>query len=110
MKVIEIRSDSKGVVELDGHRRVVNLSLVDGVELGGYVVVHAGFAIETLDQKEADSVLGFFRRMVLKDSGNRGAAEPVGMNYIDDFRAPEVADGFFDLIATQCSVLAAQWI
>lgn len=60
MKVVELRDDGKGVAELGGSRHVVDLSLVSDAQLGAYVIVHAGFAIETLDQAEADATLALF--------------------------------------------------
>jgi len=64
MKIVEIRADGKGVAELEGSRHVVDLSLVTGARLGVYVIVHAGFAIETLDQEEADATLALFAEIV----------------------------------------------
>lgn len=52
MKVVEIVADS-AVGEVGGIRRKINLVLVDGVEVGDYVIVHAGFAIEKLDEEDA---------------------------------------------------------
>jgi hydrogenase expression/formation protein HypC len=60
MKIVEVRGNNKGVADLDGSRQVVDLSLVDDVRPGVYVIVHAGFAIETLDQEEADKTLALF--------------------------------------------------
>lgn len=60
MKIVEIRDNRKGLVDFDGSRQVVDLSLVENVYIGAYVIVHAGFAIETLDQKEADITLALF--------------------------------------------------
>ena len=59
MKVVEIhRSESgveteEGVGELGGVRRKVSFKLLDKVELGDYVLVHAGFAIAVVDEAEA---------------------------------------------------------
>jgi len=64
MKIVEIRADGKGVAELEGSRHVVDLSMVTGARLGVYVIVHAGFAIETLDQEEADATLALFAEIV----------------------------------------------
>jgi hydrogenase expression/formation protein HypC len=60
MRIVEIRSDGKGVAEIEGSRHVVDLSLVSGATVGAYVIVHAGFAIETLYQQEADATLALF--------------------------------------------------
>ncbi len=64
MKIVEIRADGKGVADLGGSRQVVDLSLVSDVRLGVYVIVHAGFAIEILDQEEADATLALFAELV----------------------------------------------
>ncbi len=42
-----------GTVELDGALRQVGLQLVDDPRVGDYVLVHAGFAIQKLDEEEA---------------------------------------------------------
>lgn len=63
MKVVELRADGKGVAELEGSRQVVDLSLVSGATVGVYVIVHAGFAIETLDQAQADETLALFEEI-----------------------------------------------
>jgi hydrogenase expression/formation protein HypC len=66
MKIIEIRDDGKGVADLGGMRQLVDLSLVADVQPGTYVISHAGFAIETLNQEEADSTLALFDEIVRK--------------------------------------------
>ena len=47
----------------DGTKRNANVSLVD-VKIGDYVLVHAGFAIQVLDEKEANETLDLFREML----------------------------------------------
>lgn len=47
----------------DGTKRQANVSLVD-VKKGDFVLVHAGFAIEVLDKKEAMKTLDLFREML----------------------------------------------
>ena len=62
IKLIEKRGDI-GVVELDGLRREIGLQLLDEVEVNDYVIVHAGFAIERLDEQAAQETLEIFRQM-----------------------------------------------
>ena len=50
-KVIEIK-DSVGIVDFNGVKREVRLDLVDA-KIGDYVIVHTGFAIEKMDEKDA---------------------------------------------------------
>lgn len=47
----------------DGTKRKANVTLVD-VKVGDYILVHAGFAIEVLNEKEAQETLDLFREML----------------------------------------------
>ncbi len=62
MKVVKKDKD-KAVVESNGLRRDINISLLKNVKIGNYVIVHAGFAIEKLDQMRAKETLSLFRQM-----------------------------------------------
>jgi hydrogenase expression/formation protein HypC len=64
-KVIEIdKNKEHAKIDYgDGTKRNANISLVD-VKVGDYVLVHAGFAIEVLDEKEANETLDIFREML----------------------------------------------
>ncbi|MCX6662519.1 MAG: HypC/HybG/HupF family hydrogenase formation chaperone [Euryarchaeota archaeon] len=51
-----------------GTKRNANVSLVK-VKIGDYVLVHAGFAIQVLDRKEAQETLALFREMLSLQEG-----------------------------------------
>lgn len=53
MKLVELKGENVGTAEIDGVRCEVNFSLLEEVHLGDYLIVHAGFAIEKLDEQEA---------------------------------------------------------
>ena len=64
-KIVEIDS-TKGHASVDygdGTKRKANITLVD-VKIGDYVLIHAGFAIQVLDEKEAQETLDLFREML----------------------------------------------
>ncbi|HNR45213.1 MAG TPA: HypC/HybG/HupF family hydrogenase formation chaperone [Methanofastidiosum sp.] len=61
-KVIEIK-DSVGIVDFNGVKREVRLELVD-VKVGDYVIVHTGFAIEKMDEKEALESLEIWKELL----------------------------------------------
>lgn len=63
MKLVELRDETRGIADLDGSRHEVDLSLIANPGLGDYVIVHAGFAIEKLDQREADERLALFEEL-----------------------------------------------
>lgn len=69
-KIKKIDSDNQhAVVDYgDGTRRKINISLVD-IRKNDYVLVHAGFAIEKLDEKEAQETLKIFREMLSYNGG-----------------------------------------
>lgn len=57
-KLIEITENSDlgerfGKVDFQGSRFDVNLSFVPDADIGAWLLVHAGFAINTLDEEEA---------------------------------------------------------
>ncbi len=44
-------------VDVGGSRKEASLMLLDDVRVGDYVIVHAGFAIEKVDESEARKTL-----------------------------------------------------
>ena len=71
MKVIEIQGDPDdflsgqiAVVDVDGIRKETRLDIVDRwPDLGDYLIIHAGFAIHTLDPIEAETNISLMREM-----------------------------------------------
>ena len=64
-KVVEIKGD---IAEVDfgaGTMRDVNISLVEA-QVGEYVIVHAGYAIQVLDQKAAEETLKMWNEILNK--------------------------------------------
>jgi len=55
-KVIS-REGNVAMIDLGGVQRRVSVMLVPDVEVGQYVLVHAGFAIQTLEAGEAAETL-----------------------------------------------------
>ena len=64
-KIIDVDENKEhGTIDYgDGTKRKANIALVD-VKKGDYVLVHAGFAIQVLDEKEAKETLDLFREML----------------------------------------------
>jgi len=58
-RVIEIEGDTARV-SLGGVRKTVSLSLVDGVAVGDYVLVHVGYALNRISVEEAERTLALF--------------------------------------------------
>ena len=62
MKIVEVTGD-EGFVESSGLKRKANLSLIKSPKIGEYVLLHAGFAIETVKEKEAQKTLRLLREI-----------------------------------------------
>jgi hydrogenase expression/formation protein HypC len=63
MQVMSIDGET-AVCEIDGVRREASLMMVDGVSVGDFVIIHAGFAIEKLDEENARETLQIFRELL----------------------------------------------
>ena len=66
-EIVEIREDDLALMDIGGARREVNVSLVDGVTAGDYVLVHAGFAIEKVDEAEARKTMDLIEELARLD-------------------------------------------
>jgi len=53
--------DDVAICEIDGVQRNASLMMIDGVTVGDYVLIHAGFAIEKIDEEEAQLTLNALR-------------------------------------------------
>ncbi|MBQ1335880.1 MAG: HypC/HybG/HupF family hydrogenase formation chaperone [Selenomonadaceae bacterium] len=61
-KVIEIR-DALGKVELSGVTRDVSLMLLPEARVGDFVLVHAGFAMQIVDEQSAEETNALLAEM-----------------------------------------------
>jgi hydrogenase expression/formation protein HypC len=62
-QIVELRDGDNAVVDLAGVRKEISLSLVDGIAVGDYVIVHVGYALNKLDPEEAEQTLKLFAEM-----------------------------------------------
>lgn len=62
MRLCEMEG-TRGTAEAGGVRRTVMLDLVPEATIGKYVLVHAGYAIQVLDEAEAHETLEMLERL-----------------------------------------------
>ena len=62
-RVEALHEHDQATVEVGGGRSRISLALIDGVEVGDYVIVHVGHAITRLDVEEAEKSLALFREL-----------------------------------------------
>ncbi len=63
VKIIEIKDEEMAVAEAGGVKREISLQVLKDIKEGDYVLLHAGFAIQKIDEKEAEETLGLLREM-----------------------------------------------
>ncbi|MHC4308172.1 MAG: HypC/HybG/HupF family hydrogenase formation chaperone [Planctomycetota bacterium] len=63
-EIVALGPDQSAVVDFGGTRRTVSVALLDGAEVGDFVVVHAGFALHRVDPEEARETLELFREVL----------------------------------------------
>lgn len=62
-QIVAIEDGNLGKADYLGTRVKVNLSLLDEVKVGDWVIIHAGFAISRLDEAEAQETLNLLREI-----------------------------------------------
>ncbi len=73
MRIIEVDGD-KAVVELGGTTQEVSVILIDpSPEAGQYAIVHAGFAINVINEDEARENLAILEEMAEHHQREQGA-------------------------------------
>jgi hydrogenase expression/formation protein HypC len=64
-KIVEILDEENSLakVEVGGVRRQVNIGMLEGVQVGDYVLIHVGFAMSKVDEKEAQETLCLLKEL-----------------------------------------------
>ena len=61
-KVVSLEnSDATAIVSLEGIKKKISTALLDQVAVGDYVLVHVGYALNTLSEDEAQRTLDLMR-------------------------------------------------
>lgn len=69
-EVVEISTDTAtAVVDAGGARKRISVTLVDDLAVGDYVLVHAGFAINKIDEDEAMKTIELLRELAEHEAG-----------------------------------------
>ena len=59
-RIEELTTPGNAIVNLGGVRKEISLALVDDASVGEYVIVHVGYALQKVDQDEAERTLEMF--------------------------------------------------
>ncbi len=59
-KIVKIENNT-AIIDVDGVRREASLQLLEAPKVGDYVIVHAGFAINKINEEDAMESLKLLR-------------------------------------------------
>jgi len=73
--VLELEGNNMARVDMMGVTRGISLDMVEGVQVGDWVLVHAGFAIEKVDEDYAKETLELLAQVPMISNGPEPSAE-----------------------------------
>lgn len=62
-RIEQLLPSDNAIINLGGVRKEVSLALLDNIAVGDYVIVHAGYALQKLDEEEAALTLALFAQL-----------------------------------------------
>ncbi len=66
-KIVELRETDNAIVSLEGVKKEISLALVADAKVGDYVLVHVGYALNTISPEEAEKTLALMAEMSSPD-------------------------------------------
>lgn len=63
VRIEELLPDEEAVVTLGGIRKVISVALIEDIQVGDYVILHVGYALNKLDPEEARKTLELFQEL-----------------------------------------------
>ncbi len=72
-KIIELLKDDMAYIDVNGNRVEISIVLTPDAQPGQYVMIHAGFAIQIMDEKETHESLALMLQLQkIRESQNNG--------------------------------------
>ncbi len=62
-KIIAIKNDDTAIAAVQGVECTISIQLLDDVKEGDYVLIHTGFALQKLDEVEAQEGLELLKKL-----------------------------------------------
>ncbi len=63
MKVVEIK-DNYAICEYECVRKTARIDLMKDIKVGDYVLIHVGFVIQKINEKDAQTTLNFLKQQL----------------------------------------------
>ncbi len=62
-RIVELRTNDVALIDVNGNQIEINIRLTPEVELNQYVLVHAGFAMEIIDESVAFETMQYLKEL-----------------------------------------------
>lgn len=96
-KITELQADGLAEVDILGVTRQISVDLTPAAGVGDYVLVHAGFAIEVVDEQFAQETIDLIREFPELAADDLGAEASAGAGMPGGSLAAEFAAEFGDV-------------
>ncbi|MBS97219.1 MAG: HypC/HybG/HupF family hydrogenase formation chaperone [Oceanospirillaceae bacterium] len=79
VRIEKLIDEERALADIGGVRKEINIALVDDLQVGDYVILHVGYALNKLDPEEAAKTLALFEELgqlqVARDAALEGEAQ-----------------------------------
>ncbi|GAB3386807.1 HypC/HybG/HupF family hydrogenase formation chaperone [Azotobacter armeniacus] len=73
VRIEELLDEQSAIACIGGLRKTINVALLDDLEVGDYVILHVGFALQKLDEVEAQRTLALLAELGQLAEAEQGA-------------------------------------
>ncbi|WP_027852286.1 HypC/HybG/HupF family hydrogenase formation chaperone [Marinobacterium litorale] len=79
VRIEKLIDEERALADIGGVRKEINIALVDDLQVGDYVILHVGYALNKLDPEEAAKTLALFEELgqlqAARDAALEGEAQ-----------------------------------
>lgn len=62
-RILTLHAPARAMVDIGGVHKEIDVSLLPGLQVDDYVIVHTGYALSRIDTDEAQKTLGLFAEL-----------------------------------------------
>lgn len=73
-KIVKVLADGNALADLGGIEKAVNVSLIEDPRVGDWVIIHVGFALQKIDEEEAQKTLALLAEAAKASEKTEAAA------------------------------------
>lgn len=64
VQIIEVLPGDEAIAEISGVKKTISTALIENVQVGDYVILHVGYALQKIDPEEAQKTIQLFNSQV----------------------------------------------